>query len=390
MGRQLIFFFQPSLLLITVVSLLISIGALGFYNGWALPRWMEEAESWQSLEVHLWIFYLVFLFIILLTNRKSLQPNLQLPKFSFLPLIIFYLTSTIAAAGVAYINFPFASQVAAAGFIGYCLQVANVENLKVRIFAYGTLFIPIALLLHDDKRDAIFLLLPLLLIELLQKPQIKIHIIILIKLLFLVMGLLILIILATVLRAAEYYEIINLIDIFKAAKVYIFSDLFVGYFLQNIEATYTYFHTINAIEMWIVEKHEQLIGGSYLKGILIVFPREIFEFKPQKASYWYTLFYDEEYRMAGGSWAVSMFGEAYLNFQIFGVFVLVSILKFFDYLFYKYTLHSGHKDYLVNIPKLYLPVTFLDFSRGAGLDSVAIYVCVVAFTSLLIKLSVRY
>ena len=389
-GRQLIFLFQPSLLLVTAVSLLIAIGGLGFHHGWALTHWIEQTVSWQNLEIHLTFFYVFFLLMIFFYNRKKLRPGLNLPGNSRLKIITFAVISILASVAMATVNLPFASQVVAVGFIGYCLHICNIQNLKTRMLLYLTLFIPIALLLHDDKRDAIFLLFPLFIIELLQNPEKKLNFKSLFTIFYITFGVLIMIVLATVLRAAEYYEINKLIDIFSAARTYVFSELFLGYFLQNIEATYTYFHTINAIEMWTFQKLDALSGGSYVKAFFVTFPREIFDFKPQKASYWYTLTYDEKYRLSGGSWAVSMFGEAYLNFQIFGALILVSILKFFDYLFYSITLRPAYKNYMINIMKLYLPVAFLDFSRGAGLDSIVIYLCVVMFASLILEACLRY
>ena len=302
--------------------------------------------------------------------------------------IITFAVIYLASVAMATVNLPFAAQVVAVGFIGYCLHICNIKNLKTRMLLYLTLFIPIALLLHDDKRDAIFLLFPLFIIELLQKPEKKLNFKSLFTIFNITFGVLIMIVLATVLRAAEYYEINKLIDIFSAARTYVFSELFLGYFLQNIEATYTYFHTINAIEMWTFQKLDALSGGSYVKAFFVTFPREIFDFKPQKASYWYTLTYDENTDFLA-FWAVSMFGEAYLNFQIFGALILVSILKFLT-IYFTQLLCEAVKKHMINIMKLYLPVAFLDFSRGAGLDSIVIYLCVVMFASLILEACLRY
>ena len=200
----------------------------------------------------------------------------------------------------------------------------------------------------------------------------------------------VLIILLTVLRSSEHYEINNWTSLFFAANLFYSSEMFFSYFLQNLEITYTYFHTINAMEIWDIRKLEYLYGSSYLKSLLVLFPREVFEFKPQKASYWYTLFYDKSYRLAGGSWALSMFSEAYINFKFFGSLALVAILRILDYLFYKTILTSCRKGYLHNIVKLYFMVAILEFARGAGLETVVVFMCIVTFISALIQITLRY
>ena len=69
-------------------------------------------------------------------------------------------------------------------------------------------------------------------------------------------------------------------------------------------------------------------GSTLIKPLFIMFPRDIFPFKPDSILELYTLAYDPAGRDLGGSWTIGLFSEFIWNFYFFGIFMVIFVAKF--------------------------------------------------------------
>lgn len=198
-----------------------------------------------------------------------------------------------------------------------------------------------------------------------------------------------LILVMTVVRAAEVYGVSSIGDIIPAVRAYLQWGNFIAYFLLNIEATYTYFHVYNALDM-AVAQIPVLWGETYIKPLFIWLPRTWVEWKPNSAVDVYTTIFDPQFRALGGSWAISMLGEAYLNFKMFGAIVLAMILGVFDRVFRTCVLDVRGHGLVYCVGAIYFGPSVLNFARGSGLDLALILFIVVVATAVPFAMVLNY
>jgi hypothetical protein len=236
--------------------------------------------------------------------------------------------------------------------------------------------------MFDNKRDVIFLLFPISLLEIVHnkleyKKNTLIYILIIIILTF------ILIIFMSIKRGyGNFGNNINLYDfvsMFNNSISYITSSNFVAYFFNNIEVNYVFFHTFNSIEYIINDFEKIQLGSTLIKPIFIFIPRDILNIKPQSIIDLYTLSFDSNFRKSGGSWPINIFCELFWNFHLFGIIFLYPLFYFLNLSFSKliYLIKTGL--IINNIWFLYMFKEIISLFRGSGFD-IFIVNLIISFT----------
>ena len=285
----------------------------------------------------------------------------------------------------------FVGPLASVTFLIYALHVVGYQAGKARLLLYAVALIPLSIFLAHDKRDVIFPLIGVILLEALVRNRARFTFRRVLSLvLFYTPPVLALILVMTVLRAAEQFGITGVRDIIAAVSAYVRTTDFLPSLFLNLEWTYTYVHTFNAVNYALTDRIPALLGSTYVKVLFIFAPREWIDWKPDSIIDIYTSYYDQRYRRLGGSWVSSMVGEAILNFRLFGAVILALILMAFDRVFVRYVLIQRRRNYLYAGSALYGIVAFLLYARGSGLDLALISFLVAALYCGCVSLVMKY
>lgn len=257
------------------------------------------------------------------------------------------------------------------------LIYASRLNRFIRYFMYLGVFATMVSIFSQDKRIAVFLIFAILLLEARRGA-----------LVFNLKGILF----ATCALGAVIYGILvmsinrgygSFLDIGGVLEAsgfvleYIKSDFFLAGFFQNIEASYFYFHYLNAAELVLGGEVDPSLGSTLLKPLFIPFPRSLIPWKPESIIDLYTVAHDPGFRLVGGSWVVN-FGAEYLwNFHILGL-ILFSVFAKINAVFYRALLSPkiGRKPYF-SVFMLFAYMNIITYARGSGLDLFAFSLVVV-------------
>lgn len=245
-----------------------------------------------------------------------------------------------------------------------------VRRIKYRFLIYAMLLICFAFFSSNDKRDAIFLVFPMLLLESVFNDfnwdyKTTLSLFMLLCLLF------ILIVLMSISRGYGGYEVNSFIDSLSFFSTYITSDFFLVSFLNNIEVNYTYFHTLQAMDFILDDSDLLLYGSSIIKFLFLIFPRDIFWFKPDSFIDVYTMKYDPAFRAVGGSWPPNFYAELYWNFSFLSFLLSPIVFYILHRMYVRAIKNISIISYSWSLFYIYFVYIFLTLIRGSGFDLLA-------------------
>ena len=384
-------FLQPSVFGINYILISMALGALTFVSGnVVLPRMISESSRWTHGPIPIAFIAALVGVVILISDYSEKDAAWLLPGPNPLKILTLLLATLGTAIFGTATNFSFVGETTAGLFMLYILHVIGLRNGRIRLLFYLAAILPLTVLFAQDKRNAMFLIVPITLLELIVRDWRYISVKLVLRFLIVVSAVAGLVLIATVLRTPGPGGIRSIGETLSAVRSHTAGRLFLGYASLNFELVYTYFHTFNAINYLLGDRLIPLLGSTYLKPLFILIPRDLLEWKPWEASYVYTLRFDRAYRVAGGSWAVSMVGEAFLNFRIVGAFVLPFVLRAFDGVFSRWVLVREKANFVSAVAALYFPVAFMNYARGSGLDSVVIMMMVATATAFVGSVALHY
>ena len=390
-GGDLLSFFHPSVVCINYVYISMMLGGWAFISdNVVLDRMIIEAAQWIDSAVPSVFIALVACAVILVADYGKKEVAWRVPEPNYFKIVVLGCSIFLIGYLVTPLHTGYTNQIMTAPFFLYVLYVAALPQRTTRILLYLIVLMPLALMFAHDKRDAIFPVLPIVFLELIIGGKLQVNWKHLIMVLILIPVLAGLILTTTLLRTPEAFNIRSIIDVFAAMLEYLGSDDFLGYYFLNLELTYTYFHTMNAINYAFTDQMPALLGATYVKPLFILISRELVEWKPHSAIHYYTLYYDPEYRWAGGSWAVSMIAEAALNFRMFGVVACALVLRALDGIFDRFVLFRTKKNVLFAVAALYFFVSFMNYARGSGLSMSIVLFLAVIFATTPFMIVLRY
>jgi len=325
-------------------------------------KYFEILENVEKIEIpnHIIKFYLVFSMILFFF-------------FFFLPLN----TNFLGGSGdLSYIP-------KAIAMLSIIYILAYKRN-KYRYLYYILIIAIFALFSFSSKREAIFFIFPIFLIEsLLNYMTLNIKIIFVVVMTTIV--LIIFILAMSITRGYGGFESQNVFNSLFYINSYVNSDMFLTYFFKNIETSYTYYHSIQAMEYIINDSTLITYGSTFIKFLFIIIPSSISDIKPKSFIDIYTTYHDPSFRLLGGSWPPNLIAEIFWNFYYFGLIFVIILFYGINIFFLKILtlIRSGNILYRPWI--LFIYILLLVFYRGGGLDICIIYLIFSVFFSLLYR-----
>lgn len=296
-------------------------------------------------------------------NGKSLVGVIFLIPFFFLPL---NLDSIGAQGDLAILPKGIVA-------IALILYLSKFDIFK-RCFGYGFLIVLFASFSSDEKREAIFLVFPIIWLEANRyKLRPSVSTVISVG----VVGVLavVLILSMSIVRGYGNFEDVNSIfDGMLVLPQYINSDIFISAFLVNIEATYLYFHALNSIEMVLTDTNVLAYGSTLIKPLFLMFPREIMPFKPDSILELYTTAYDPAGRELGGSWTIGLFSEFIWNFHLIALLLVILVARVLCKLNFLMLRSSSSKNLASRALYFFVFLHLFSWVRGSGLDQYFLFV----------------
>jgi hypothetical protein len=385
-GRDLVRLLSPISLIYFYTIISLAGGSWGFGKGYIITDSMQATfNSWELANLSLGIF-LLSLTVFLIVGERFIPKNIsgiKLKQISFSRLLLAALIFTpfffidlnldIVGGGGDLSTIP--KTLFALFFILYVQKYPKL----LRYISYLAIIIFLATISIHEKREAFFLLLPILFLESL-KGSLKLNFKNSMGILFLAAYSLVLILAMSIARGyGEYGEFTNIFNTFAYIPAYMSSNFFIGALLLNIEVGYFYLHGVNAIEIVLQDPTVLSMGSTLIKPLFLFIPRFMFPFKPEQIIALYTVQYDPAFRAIGGSYPISVFSEFFWNFHLAGLFLTIFLI-IFCYYFYKHLINSI-ENFSLSYILLYLVCYFniLMLARGSGLDMYFLFIILSAF-----------
>lgn len=400
--KKMVVFFSPAIITLVYILLSFSIGSFAFSKGYVLnaPDY-KNFLGWKYVE---WsTFFVLFsstcIFLIdsifrpyYISATQSIN-NINRNKvkyftcisllvatlFIFIPLDMSFMGSsgdmsmvpkTIAAISVFYL--------------------VNTKKYHSRFIVYFLVIGLFSIFSFENKREAIFLIFPILFLEaIFYSKEFNLKIVIHITLIIGIIAFLI-IIMSITRGYGGFGEISSVFSAIPFVLEYINTDLFWSYFFNNIEVNYTFYNSMQALEY--IQSDWSLVsyGSTIIKAVFIFIPRTIFEAKPQSIIDLYTIYHNPVFRNVGGSSPINIFSEFFWNFGFYAVIPLSFLYMILSHIFLNMINIMKKNRTAIAILLLYAYMDFLVYVRGSGLDmylvNVLIGLAFVVISSFIIQL----
>ncbi|MAW84560.1 MAG: hypothetical protein CL832_09245 [Crocinitomicaceae bacterium] len=383
--KNLLQLFSPLSLFYLYTSISFSIGAWAFNNDIVLNNENLMAFKYFTNLRYSTCYILLALIIIDNVDLKINFSNLIKEKsqyvydnynfnmqqiFVILMVIVILINLNIDLSFLGYsgsLNYFFFSIIILVALI----KISKLKTLT-RIFCYLFIFVLLSFVLYSSKRELIFFILPIILLEVRNFKRLNIKAITT----FIIGSLFIITSIITMSLLRGYGGLItnnniSPIQILKSIPVYISNENFLKYLFNNLEVNYTFYHTYQAFEYIFNDSSLLIWGESIIKPFTLLIPRELFPIKPQSIIHRYTEIYSPIYREQGGSFPINLIAESFFNFHCFGILFLLLISIIISKSL-KVIFKFNNKHYFVFFMFAYMNLLML--YRGSGFDLYATYI----------------
>lgn len=242
----------------------------------------------------------------------------------------------------------------------------------------------VSIVSFESKRNAIFLLLPAVLLET-QYGMLKMNWRWIVRGALLGGIAVILVLTMSQLRAGSGK---GFIEALLNVPSYISSKDSLKFISNNFELGYIFYHLHNAVGIALFQPYVQTGGETYLKALFVGIPPGLLSYKPPSFIELYTSFTDPAFRDIGGSWAATTIGEAFWNFGVGGLAGLSGIFYLLDRLYRALIIRISRYGVISAGIILAFIEFILLFIRGSGLDYLVAYSYVAAGATMLIVVPV--
>jgi hypothetical protein len=391
-SNKMLIFLSPSSLCFLYIIISNIMGSFAYNMGWVIyTETLHDFYSWKHSVASSIYFLLSGLFAILafpLTRAKILYTQIIRchPKYNskiFHFLLLFFVTVSIALGivinkGVSdYYSIPVTMF-----FICITYWFAK-QNVKNRLFFYIFLLILMALISYNDKRNAIFFLFSISLIEF-SKNEFTLKFKSVIVLVLVAIFFILMVIIMSILRGYGGYEINNVFIVFSYIPKYISNENFLKWIFVNLEFSPHFYFSHKAIDYIMNDNSLISYGSTIAKTLFILIPRSLVEIKPDSIIQLFTGTYDPAYRLAGGSDPINIYAEMFWNFGFFGLIPLLIILTIFNKLYF-FAIRIIRNDRVLEfLFILFIYHEILFYFRGSGLDLFIDYIVIAFFINLIL------
>jgi hypothetical protein len=194
----------------------------------------------------------------------------------------------------------------------------------------------------------------------------------------------------SIMRGYGSYNPKGFLDATRFVNRYVHEDFFVPSFMNNIEVSFTYFHSNNAVETILDNPSKMAYGQTVVKPLFVFVPRRIFPNKPESIIERYTTSFSKVMRERGVSWVISVQAEMFWNFHFAGALVGALLFLCFNSV-YLGVIRLIEEDQIINyVPLLYIYQQVLVLTRGSGLDQYLVDVILSFAIFAVIKLTLRF
>ena len=391
-----------SFLLLCYVLISFAFGSWAFSEGYVLnKRDLQDFISLQNYKLSNFFIFLCCYIVIflefffkkkyLLSTKEHNHSNPEINITSFLLPICIIIIFSIVNLDASYVggggSLSYIPQALATIII---ISLIQNYNLKIRLITYLLIILFFTAISFMSKREALILFLPMLFYEVRRINEIKFSRFILLSTTFLLLVLILIIVMSILRGYGGYFDsnsgffltLSRMVETLFYIKDYLNSPDFIGALFNNFEFSYTFFHSIQAIEYVINDPKILEYGSTFFKFIYVFIPRELFE-KPDSILHLYTVYRDPTYRSVGGSWPINIFAEFFWNFGWFSIiFMPLSFILINN--FYTYILRQSSSHHYENSWLLLIYILFPVFFRGSGLDQFFAYIIVGLFFSFIL------
>ena len=384
-GRGILQYATPNSLVFFYSSVSLTVGAWGFAHDFVLvDSWLQIYAEWEFFHVTLSVLMscLAVLLIVDLHRVAELPSNDRLiwgrvdgwvTLIAALPLCVFFFIPLDLAkfGGEGDLSIIPVTIVALTAVV-----FMNNMPMLPKWIAYLLIILVFATFSVQDKRDAIFLLFPMVYLDLIA-GRIRFSVSTLLVLAGVGVLIAILVLAMSVARGyGGFGEFSNPYEALPYVWSYIVSEDFVPSVLHNIEANYFFFHSVNSAEMVTRDPSLMAYGSTIVKPLFIPFPRHWVDWKPESIISLYTAAFDPALRARGGSWPINIFSEFYWNmmylapifcgfFASAAVWLHRAVLKSF---------RQGEHFFLVYL--LFAYMHLLTVTRGSGIDQFFVFLVI--------------
>ncbi len=393
-NRNLFNLVSPISLIFFYSSLSLLLGSWGYKNGYVFVEqdeidflgWRQMHLSLSAIMISLSVMVLVnnyfegrmkrlFQSCMIKTNRPSMLSGLVLAPFFFTQLNLDLLGGQGDLAIIPKTILAI-----------FCIiSCQRIENKSIRWIIYISLIILFATFSIQDKREAIFLIFPIVYLEL-AREKITLTPMFMFWTLCVTGLLLALILIMSVARGyGNFGMFTTLSEAIPFLLEYVKSDKFIPGLFANIEVNYFFFHALNSIELVINNPQHISFGSTIIKPLFVLVPRSIAEWKPDSIIELYTSLHAPDIRAIGGSWPISVFSEFFWNFYFFAPFFV---------LFFSVALAKFQMEMVKSLCKndsyklaffLFCYMNLITLARGSGFDQYVVFIIIAGVSILICK-----
>ncbi|RWC06680.1 MAG: hypothetical protein EOQ56_03960 [Mesorhizobium sp.] len=368
--------FKPSVTTFSYIGLSVAFGALSFNSGSVLKQswyitfllWNEFIYVYFAVSLALFGCFLIALMcdsdVAMVPAGRRVRPILSVP---FIGIILVALVCSLFV-DISYV--AIARTVLALALFVHFFECRSrlrwlVVAMVVLLFAAET---------PDDKRNAIFLILPCLLMEF-SSHRIQFRLRTVLISAILMTSCLYLIAAMSIIRGYGNYGPVSFFQAIYLVPDYVSSPGSLAMLANNLEVNYIFFVLHDAVHRSIFSDSDSLqYGWTYIRVLFVGWLDS--SQRPDSIIESYTKAIDPEFRAIGGSYPPTAIGEVFWNFGVMGIFALPAILYALDKL-YKQRLVAFSKAGLAGkvFSMTYIQFTVL-YLRGSGLDLFLAYLLV--------------
>jgi hypothetical protein len=396
--RKIDFFLSPSFIAVSYVNINFLLGSFFYANKMVFTKLLKDYDLWEFHSQRILFFNLINYVIILAffinfqfkTKNFLLVDIKKIDKKLFLFItLVFFIFSIVVNPSFSFFGGSGHFSIMFKTLFGIFLlvYVSRTRKLLYRLFLYFLILITFVLFSIQDKRDAFFLILPIVLLEYRRitiSLSIKKVLIIIVSFIMILYSL----IAMSILRGYGY-KTNSFVEALTLVDDYVQSDWFFPAIANNLEISQTYLHSNNVVEYIYRDKLHYLKGETFIKPLFVVVPRTIYKHKPRSAIDHYTTVFDYSFRKRGGSYVISIQSEFFLNFGWLSLILVFLFFTMFNGLYYL-SLDLINNDNIINyIHLLYAYELFLALVRGSGLDIFTVSMLIFLFFLIGYKLFIK-
>ncbi len=391
--------FRPTTLMIIYIGINAGVGAYIFNVGALIgppTLFVPRYNAWSNLfDVYVVVsasMTLAFIFQSVVDASIQSRPGSSRVSYKIQSLIFIYLLSIFSMLiVVSMVDENIVVIVARSVIVIAIFYVAFSQNSKFRWLIVLACVSSLAVVSADSKREAIFVLLPAVFMEMSRYRQIDMSLRLVMVGFVMITVCTALIVAMSILRGYAGLEARGLINALELVPTYLMSDIALAMLGNNFEISYMFFVLHDSISVALNDHRNVLMyGESYLKTFFVGVPEELLGFKPRSIVEGYTAHLAPAFRAVGGSFPPTIIGEAFWNFGWFAFLALIFIFFVLDGIYKRICLAVPRSSLAMICLMLFTYHMLPSLFRGPGFDLVWAYIIVAAAACAALLLPVEF